>query len=77
MRERKRASSAISFHLDIFYRRIVGGGGTIRTNKAILGNLLPALFKSIKFIGYLEANGGGEGVRFGEFLKKRDNEGIG
>lgn len=76
MRERKRASSAISFHLDIFYRRIVGGG-TIRTNKAILGNLLPALFKSIKFIGYLEANGGGEGVRFGEFLKKRDNEGIG
>lgn len=47
----------------------MGGGGTIRTNKAILGNLLPALFKSIKFIGYLEADDGGEGVRFGEFLK--------
>lgn len=68
-RERERASSAISFHLDIFYRRIVGGGGTIRTNKAILGNLLPALFKSIKFIGYLEADGGRGGGRFGEFLK--------
>lgn len=27
------------------------------------------LFKSIKFIGYLEADGGRGGGRFGEFLK--------